>query len=95
MVTIICIDLVVTVAPELLVILPTTTIVKVVRVVTDVVYQFRTFGLGNVGVNNVGGLILLIEKIKSSIKHWLQLTVNLFRVVWTLVCEEPTLYAND
>jgi hypothetical protein len=82
--------LVVTVAPELLVIFPATTIVKVVIVATDVVYQFNTLGVGNVGDTVVAGVMLRIEKIKSSSKHCVQLTVNLSRIVSTLVWEEPT-----
>jgi hypothetical protein len=76
------------------VIFPATTIVKVVIVATDVVYQFTTLGVGNVGVTGVAGVMLRIEKIKSSAKHCVQLTVNLSRIVSTLVWEEPTEYSK-
>jgi hypothetical protein len=71
--------LVVSVRLELLVILPSTRIVKVVVVVTKLLNQFTTFAvkLGTTGVDGV----ILIEKTKSLTLHELLVTVNWSRVV--------------
>jgi hypothetical protein len=83
--------LVVSVGLELLVILPSTRIVKVVVVVTKLLNQFTTFGYGKLGATVVGGVILLIEKVKSLILHELLETVNWSRAVYTFDRVEPTI----
>ncbi len=68
--------LVVIVRLELLVILPSTRIVKVVVVVTKLLNQLTTFAVGKLGITGVDGVILLIEKIMSLILHELLDTEN-------------------